>query len=250
MLKKLIEHNSGYYSAISNLECRDWGRMLYNPEIPLHIDSNHAEGIQAKLRTLPRVLAEVEEFYRRHGLTPRVRINQFDRPKGIETALAQRGYIIHPASYRIMLWDNIPLQPTVRPGLTVERVGLHNRAEAVHIISGERSWGKPETIVAIFGREFANPGVVYYLVRNHGTPAATGLIFYIGEYAKIENVRTLREHRGLGCATALIQHIQGEFTAWGGKGLYLLAGDAVMGLYHKQGFESLGEVQEVNAFLP
>lgn len=250
MLKRLVEHNSGYYALISNFEKRGWGRMLYNPQVPQHIDSNHAEGLLTSLRALPGVVAEVEEFYRGHGLTPRIRINQFDRPQGMESFLAQRGYVIRPASYRIMLWDNIPFEPMLRPGITVEKVGTHNRPEALHIVSGERSWGSPEVIAAVFAREFASANIDYYLVRRGGLPATTGFLYYQGGLAKIENVRTLPQHRGQGCAAALVRHVQGEFTGRGGEGLYLLAGDAVMGLYQKQGFVDLGRIQESNAFVP
>lgn len=249
MLKRLVEHNSNYYALISNLEEREWGRMLYNPEVPRHIDSNHAEGIHISLRALSGVVDEVEEFYRQHKLSPRIRINQFDRPQGIDSALAQRGYIIRPASYRIMLWDNIPFEPVLRPGITVEKVGTHNRSDALHILSGERSWGSPEVICALFAREFASANVDYYLVRRDGLPAATGFLYYQGTLAKIENVRTLPQHRGHGCAAALVRHIQGKFTSRGGEGLYLLAGDAVMGLYQKQGFVDIGTIQEMNAVL-
>lgn len=250
MLKRLVEHNSGYYALISNVEKREWGRMLYNPEVPQHIDSNHAEGILTSLRALPGVVDEVEEFYRQYGLLPRFRINQFDRPQGMDSLLAQRGYVLRPASYRIMLWDNIPFEPVLRPGITVEKVGAHNRPEALHIVSGERSWGSPETINAVFAREFASTNVDYYLVRRDGLPAATGFLYYQGTLAKIENVRTLPQHRGHGCAAALVRHIQGAFTSRGGEGLYLLAGDAVMGLYQKQAFVDIGTVQEMIAFLP
>jgi len=250
LLKRLVEHNSGYYAVISNLKNREWGRLLYNPDNPLHIDSNHAEGINTTLRSLPGVLDEIEEFYTQLGLTPHIRINQFDRPEQVESLLAERGYTLRPATYRMMLWDNIPVEPVMRPGITVEKVGSHNRAEALHIVSGERSWGAPDVITAVFGREFAHPGIDYYLVRKDGMPAATGFLYYQGGLAKIENVRTLPQARGQGCAAALIRHIQSEYTSKGGQGLYLLAGDAVMGLYLKHGFVDMGEINELNAFLP
>lgn len=249
MLKTLLEHNAGYYAIISNLKQRPWGRIFYNPDNAEHIDSNHAEGFNTPPGKITHILDEVEEFYRQHGLLSQVRVNQFD-PPGIEAELLRRGYTVRPASYRIMLWDNIPSQPVMRPGITVERVGAHNRAEALHILSGEKSWGSPEILAHVFKREFDHTDVQYYLARKGGVPAAVGFLFYQGALARVENIRTAPTHRGNGCAAALIRHMQSEFTARGGRGLYLLAGDAVMGLYHKCGFVDMGEIQEINAFLP
>lgn len=249
MLKRLVEHNSGYYSVISKLETRSWGRLYYNPENPDHHDSNHAEGINTTLRNLPQVINEIEEFYISRDLTPRIRVNQFDQPSEVEPVLLERGYTVRPASYRIMLWNNILAQPIMRPGITVEKVGVHNRAEALHILIGERSWGTPSMLTALFAKEFAHSDVNYYLVRKDGTPAATGFLYYHDGLAKIENVRTIPAFRGQGCAAALVRHIQSEYTSRGGQGLYLLAGDAVMGLYLKQGFDDLGTIQELNAHL-
>ena len=250
MLKTLIEHNAGYYSIISNLEKRPWGRMFYNPQNPEHLDSNHAEGLNTTPGNLSMVLDELEAFYRLHDLLPTIRVNQFDSPKNIEAELIRRGYTVRPASYRKMLWDNIPSIPVMRPGLTVERVEAHNRAEALHILSGEKSWGTPEILAKVFAREFDHPEVQYYLVRKDAMPAAIGFLFYQGVLARVENIRTLPSYRGQGCAAALIKHMQSEFTFRGGRGLYLLAGDAVMGLYEKCGFADMGEVEEINAFLP
>lgn len=250
MLKRLVEHNSRYFAVISNLKTRPWGRIYYNPEVPEHYDSNHAEGINTTMRNLNQVLDEVEEFYSSKGLVPRIRLNQFDRPGDIESVLHKRGYTLRPASYKIMLWNNIPAGPLVRPGITVEKVGLHNKAEALCILSGELSWGTPEILAALYAREFAHADVSYYLARRDGVPAATGFLFFQDGLAKIENVRTLPDHRNQGCAAALIRHIQSEYTSRGGQGLYLLAGDAVMGLYQKQGFDDMGEIQELNAHLP
>jgi len=250
MLESLLEHNTGYFSIISNLEQRPWGKIFYNLDIPQHQDSNHVQCLRTNRRDLPKVLDEVEEFYRERGLVPRVKLNQFDQPQGIEEALLQRGYTVRPASYRILLWDCISTQPVMRPGITVEEVGAHNRAETLRILSGERSWGTPEMLKVIFAREFAHPDVQYYMVRKDEEPAAIGYLFYQGSRARVENVRTLPQFRGQGCAAALIKHIQAQYTSRGGEGLYLLAGDAVMGLYQKQGFKVLGEIEELNAFLP
>jgi len=250
MLKRLVEHNAGYYAIISNLEQRPWGRMFYNLDNPGHIDSNHAEGLNTTPGKLPLVLDEVEEFYTSHGLVPRIRINQLDLPTDIEPTLLNRGYIVRPASYRIMLWDNIPSEPLMRPGITVEKVEAHNRAESLRILSGEKSWGTPEILATTFAREFTHPEVDYYLVRYDEVPAATGFLFNQGDLARVENVRTLPKFRGLGCAAALIRHMQSKYTSGGGRGLYLLAGDAVRGLYQKHGFVEIGEIQELNAFLP
>ena len=249
MLKKLLEHNAGYFAIISNMETRPWGVLFANSENPLHYDSNHAELSKATSRELPQVVGEIEKFYKAMNIVPRIYVNQFSSPPDIRAFLAMAGYNLFVDPYRVMLWDNISETPPMRPGITVEKVGVHNRAEALRILVGETPWGTPEIITKVFEREFDHPEVQYYLVRKDGTPAATGFLFYQGDMARVENFRTLPEFRKQGCATALIHHMQQEFALRGGRGLYLLASDVVAeSLYRKCGFKDMGLVEHVATY--
>ncbi|HBI57109.1 MAG TPA: hypothetical protein DG577_10025 [Firmicutes bacterium] len=250
MLKTLAEHNSKYYAAISNVEVRPWGRMYYNTQAPDHIDSNHAEGLSPAARNLDKILEGIEAFYAGHGLAPRLRYNQLGFSTELEAKLLERGYNIRPASYKMMLWNNIPQDGGISPGITVEKVGCHNQVEALRIILGERSWGLPETLAAIFAQEMSHPHIQYFLVRKDQMPAATGFLFSQGGLSRIDNVRTLPNYRKQGCASALVKHIQSVYTGSGGRGLYLLAGDFISGLYAKLGFTDLGRIDEFNAWRP
>ncbi len=250
MLKPLVDHNSQYYAAISNVEARPWGRMFHNNQVPNHIDSNHADGVSPETRNLDKVLDEIEEFYWGKGLTPSLRYNQFNTSPEFEKKLLERKYKIRPASYKMMLWDNIPEHYGVSPGITVEKVGSHNQVEALHIILGERSWGLPETLTGVFAREMAHPNIQYFLVRKDQVPAATGLLFLQGGLGRIDNVRTLPNYRTQGCASALVKHIQSVYTGNQGTGLYLLAGEILCGLYARLGFTDLGLVDEFTAYRP
>lgn len=250
MLKTLVEHNSKYYAAISALEIRPWGRMYYNTEAPDHIDANHAEGLNSAVRNFDKVLEEIEAFYQGLGLIPRLRFNQFNYSVALQERLKQRGYVIRPSHYKVMLWNNIPLPPEISPGITVENVGPHNEVEALRIFMGERSWGSPETMAEVYARERAHPHILHFLVRRNQVPAAAGLLFFDGGLGKVDNVRTLPNYREQGCAAAIIKHIQAEITGRGGRGLYLMAGEIISGLYAKLGFMDLGRIQEYNVSRP
>jgi ribosomal protein S18 acetylase RimI-like enzyme len=119
-----------------------------------------------------------------------------------------------------MLWEKVPGSLPLRPGITVEKVENHNRAEALAIISGERAWGTTEALGQVFAQEYEHPDVVYWLARKDGTPAAAGFMFRQGSIGRIDSFRTLPQFRRQGLATALIQHIQQEFLRQGGTSLY------------------------------
>lgn len=249
MLQRLLEHNAGYFSIISNMETRPWGLLFANADNPGHHDSNHAEIISSTVRQLPQVVEEIEAFYRQQNVAPRIYINQFSCPPEIKGHLAMAGYNLKADPYLVMLWDNISAPPPLRPGITIEKVENHNKAEALRILAGEEAWGGPDIIGPVFEREFSHPHVQYYLVRKGGTPAATGFLFYQGALARVENIRTLPEFRGQGCATALIRHMQAQFTQQGGQGLYLLVSDPVAeAIYRKCGFRDIGQVEHVAAY--
>lgn len=249
MLKRLLEHNAGYFGIISNREDRAWGTLFWNPDNPEHHDSNHAQDINVTAGKVADTIAEIEDFYRSRGLIPRIYCDQFTKPPGLVEYLAEQGYQIQEDIFTVMLWDSLPVEPPLRPGITVEKVEEHNRAEAQIIVTGEQAWGTPEMIETVFAREFANPDVQYYLVRVNGTPAATGYLFYQGSLARVENFRTLSEFRRQGCAIALMQHMQQEFTRRGGEGLYLLVdNDIARKLYLQSGFQDIGEVRNIVAW--
>lgn len=249
MLPQLLEHNSGYFAIISDMETRPWGLLFVNRDNAGHHDSNHAEIINTTVRQLPQVTEEIETFYRQRQLVPRIYINQFSCPPEIRGHLAMAGYNIKADPFLVMMWSNVSGPLIVRPGVTIEKVEAHNKAEALCILAGEKAWGGPEIIGQTFEREFAHPHVQYYLVRKGGTPAATGFLFYQGDLARVENIRTLPKYRGQGCATALIRHMQSQFIAQGGRGLYLLVSDPVAEtIYRKCGFRDMGQVEQVAAY--
>lgn len=147
-----------------------------------------------------------------------------------------------------MLWEKVPGSLPLRPGITVEKVESHNRAEALAIISGERAWGTTEALGQVFAQEYEHPDVVYWLARKDGTPAAAGFMFRQGSMGRIDSFRTLPQFRRQGLATALIQHIQQEFLRQGGTSLYLQTADPLaVKMYHACGFRSLGTVERIIA---
>ena len=171
-----------------------------------------------------------------------------DKEALLET-LREKGYRLESLPFPVQLWSGRRAVGTPADGIEIEAVTEANFEECMQVESIAEFGGRKIREKA-FAMEFAHPDFVHYLLRVKGEPASSLCLFRAGQYVRVENVATLPAYRGQGLIGHLLHHVQQEFVRMGGEQLWVCPiNDRVERVYSRYGFETVGQLPFVHAFL-
>jgi GNAT superfamily N-acetyltransferase len=192
--------------------------------------------------TLPlgRKFAHCESVFAQHGLPILFRMTPFDRPPGLEDALAARGYVAFDETLvQARVLETAPEVPECGPGIAFSAPDAQAFVDAV---AGLRQ-STPQQRDAHLERLAHSPlGKRFVVVRDGERVVCTAQVAVEGELAGIYDVVTAEDARGRGHATQACAWLLSWAWQHGAHAAYLqVSADnaPAIAIYRKLGFATL-----------
>jgi GNAT superfamily N-acetyltransferase len=192
--------------------------------------------------TLPldRKIAHCESVFSQHGLPILFRMTPFDRPAGLEDALAARGYVAFEETLvQARALEAAPEVPDCDPGVALSAPDAQAFVDAVT----DLRHSTPQQRDAHFERIAHSPlGKRFVVVRDGERVVCTAQVAVEGELAGIYDVVTAEDARGRGHATLACAWLMSWAWQHGAHAAYLqVSADnaPALAIYRKLGFATL-----------
>lgn len=248
-LEDIFALDFAYRSTYTKKIERDWGTLFFNENQPTYYDANHAHISESSPKP-ERVVHEVMAFYEEKSIVPRFFIYNVEKQQGLLKVLEARGFRDEELISPVQIWNAQSNIKENKSSVTVEVVTDENYEEALAIEASIKEFGGKETVEKFFYEQFHHPMFTHYLLRENGIACATACLYADGNQARIESVATAEEFRGKGLVGEIIRFIQKETLARGINKLWIFPiNERVEKIYEKYGFQSVGQVKMVHAFL-
>ena len=220
-----------------------WGVAVFNMSLPRVWELNLLRVEQTEGATAEALTEEAERVQGEAGLVHR-RVSVVDEAAGagLEADFREAGW--RPSRFLAMVHRHPPTRTADVPGVVeVDRATLEPlRARTI----GEEPWGNdPETVRQLLEASALTAQAVevrHFAVVVDGTSASAADLYSDGKTAQIEDVTTLPEYRGRGCASAVVLRALAEAERAGHDFVFLVADDEdwPKELYARLGFEGVG----------
>ena len=178
---------------------------------------NYATGISSRPADLNGLLDEIEGFYARLNLPPRIAITPLSRPIDLRSRLLKRGYAESSTS-DVMIVESLAARRRPRTGVKVRPL-RRGQVEAFSTIFNT-AFKIRASLRGAFARFWrsavfeSDPRLRIYLATLEDKPAGIGMIFFGEKAAGLYSVATQPGRRGRGVATDLVsQAVQDAFNS-------------------------------------
>ncbi|MEY2535683.1 MAG: hypothetical protein QOF29_3593 [bacterium] len=203
----------------------------------LHVDIDADSDVDAE-----QLVAAADEVYAGF-LHRRVFMERFEAGKRLAAAMRARRWLVERDVYMAL---RRPRDRGPAPGLARE-VDQATLSVVEAATTREEPYGRDEDVVRqiVAQREAlaaASPGTRFFVGALNGVDAALTTLYTDGTVAQVEDVGTLREHRGRGLARATVSMAIDAALDMGHKLVFIVADDAdwPKELYGRLGFDPIG----------
>ena len=233
LVQDIIQAEIVFPCRFANMEERDYGLLYHTAEIPDSHDGNHARILHP--RDTAAAIADVQDFYRRKGLEPRVyHLSQQGGGDGLRLALlgadfqvadqANQFYVHHRAS-RITPSTELIIRRVQSP--------LPELLAMIEHSDGRRAMN-------VVHRSLACSSFHLLVGFLNGEPVTMGAVERVGPVARVDSVLTHKAHRGKGYARSLIHELVRYHSRVLGGTLCLYTDNPTAArIYEEAGFEKL-----------
>lgn len=254
LLRRVLDHDAAYWSAISDSAPRPGYMLFHNVELAPRIDPNHAGMFRAPADTSAVIVAEIVAFYRSLGVTPAAFLDAFTEPVDLRDHLLDRGFIEWDGALGdLMLF----VGPDIAPASDAAVEVVQNTAQRLEwaAIVEEGALADAQTMDVLqrrYLREIGDARVRAYLVRVDGQAVSRCILFSAGGLGRVEAVRTHAAYRGRGLASAAIRRAVMDSIVLGNDFTYIYAepGAGPQRIYHRLGFRTICERATEGYILP
>lgn len=184
----------------------------------------------------PASIASIEAVYAQHGLKTQFRVADVKGLADLQRRLRQRGYT--PQQPTLTMVGNTGQWPTAVAGLKAELSTTPTEAWRSVYLSDDFDPVDGANRVRALSRSQC---VVYASLADARGAIAAGTASFSQGWASLHGLRTLKQKRGRGCASALIAALGQEALARGLERCFLQVedgNDAAIRLYRSLGFQT------------
>lgn len=254
LLRRILDHDADYWSAVSVIASRPGYILFHNAELAPRIDPNHAGAFRAPAGTATAIVAEIVAFYRSLGVTAAAFLDACTSPVDLRECLLAAGFVAWDGALSdLMLFvgpDSAPVSDAA-----VEVVQSHAQRLEWAAIVEEQALADAQAVAVLerrYLREIGDPRVIAYLVRAAGQAASRCILFSAGGLGRVEAVRTRAAYRGRGLASAAIRRAVMDSIGLGNEFTYIYAepGAGPQRIYHRLGFRTICERATEGYILP
>ena len=254
LLRRILDHDAEYWSAISARVARPGYLLFHNTDLAPRIDPNHAGMFRAPEGSGAAIATEIVAFYRNLGVTPAAFLDACTTPTDLRDHLPAAGFVDWDGALSdLMLFvgpDDAPASDA-----TVEFV--QNDAQRLEwaAIVEEQAADDMQAMALLrrrYLREISDPRVRAYLVRSDGQAVSRCILFSDGGIGRVEAVRTRAAYRGRGLASAAIRRAVMDSVECGNPLTYIYAepGAGPQRIYHRLGFRTICQRATEGYILP
>ena len=235
LVEDIIQGETVFPRRFAHVEERDYGLLYYTPEIPNSSDGNHARIL--RLGDAVAVIADVQDFYRRRNLTPRVRVYDLSLRGDIDrlrSALLAAGFQFADHANQFYVHHQ-PSRITPNAELTVRRVQspLPKLLAMVEASDSERA-------MKVVRRSLACPDYHLLVGFLSGQPVTMAAVERAGSVTRVDDVLTHKPCRGKGYSRTLIHELlQYHSQVLGGVLCLYTDNPTAARIYEEAGFEKL-----------
>ena len=234
LVQDIIQGEIVFPRSFADVEERDYGLLYHTAEIPDSHDGNHACILHP--RDTAAAIADVQDFYRRRGLAPRVyHLSQQGDGGGLRLALLAAGFRFGEQAIEFYVHHR-PSCITPNAELTIQRV----RSPLPELLAMiEQSDNR--RAMNVVHRSLACPDFHLLVGFLNGQPVTMAAVERAGPVARVESVLTHKPYRGKGYARAMIHELVRYHSRVLGGTLCLYTDNPTAArIYEEAGFEKLG----------
>jgi len=243
LLRRILDHDADYWSAISFIESRPGYSLFHNTELAPRIDPNHAGAFRASVRDGATIVAEIVAFYRSLGVTPAAFLDACTAPVDLRDHLLAAGFVEWDGALAdLMLFVGPDSAPMSDVAVEVVQSNAQRLEWASIVEEGALADAQAMTVLQRrYLREISDPRVRAYLARVAGQAVSRCILFSAGGLGRVEAVRTHAAYRGRGLASAVIRRAVMDSIALGNGFTYIYAepGAGPQRIYHGLGFRTI-----------
>lgn len=238
LAEQIIEAEIDFPRDFTNVVERPYGLLFYNEEIPESYDSNHARILRDD--ALDAAVADVRDFYRSRGLTPRVyHLSRLGAGRRLREAVETAGFVVAGADSR---WFVRRLPSTIAP---LAAVAVRRLSEVPPDLAAMVRRSAGERAMKVLQRRVASQAYHLLCAFADGRPVAVASLQSMGGVARVDDVLTDSSLRGKGYARAVIHHLVGYHAKVMQNTLYLYAENpTAIRIYGEAGFVEIDEQLE------
>ena len=227
------------FDSIACREDRPWGWLYHDLENTDSWDSNHA-CVTDLTADMDGITAQIEAFYNDLGIVPRVYSAYLPNDEQIVVpALLERGFRFKRDSVRRMMVFTGQPQP-LRADLTYKR--LHRVDDGVRniVLSDEDGLVFGSWSLSVLEKSVRLDTFCLLAAYYEGRAVAMASMELLDGFSRVDNVETLKDCRGRGFGTAVMNFLINEHTKLSANTLYLYAvNDTAQRMYRRCGFEQI-----------
>lgn len=191
---------------------------------------------------VPELVAEGEEFYRRHGAPPRFLVSTASAPSSLAPYLLFHHYVADAVTFVAHATTEGVVENTSDNGWGAQAAERPTDAWFDCYWAVESTRGRGADDAGVCRQFLLSPPLpcVYVALAERGQVVAVGQIVVEGGWAGVQCMATLPAHRQRGGASAVLHRLGLEASAVGARRMYLavMAGNtAARRLYERSGFE-------------
>ena len=234
LVQDIIQGEIVFPRRFAHVEERDYGLLYHTTEIPDSHDGNHACILRP--RDAAAVVADVQGFYRRRGLVPRVyHFPQQGDADGLRVALLAAGFQFGEYANQFYVHHR-PSCIAPNAELTIQRVQTP-LPELLAMIEESNN----RRAMNVVRRSLACPDYHLLVGFLNGLPVTMAAVERAGPVCRVDDVLTHRPCRGKGHARALVDELVRYHSRVLGGALCLYTGNPTAArIYEEAGFEKIG----------
>jgi ribosomal protein S18 acetylase RimI-like enzyme len=210
------------------------GTAVFDDAVPRRLDSNF---LRVEREAEPEVvLAEAERLGRRM-----IHVEQVELGERLAPFFADRSWTVRR---NLLMAQQRPSERSADLSLVHEVEEQALRPARYRVVTGQ-PWGTPEIMEQLFAAKQLIARRVqarFFAIEVEGEVVSYTDLYQDGEDAQVEDVGTVREHRGRGYATAVVLAAIAEARKAGATFVFLVCDqdDWPQELYRRLGFDDLG----------
>ena len=242
-LARILEHDTAYWSCLTELEARAGWILFHNPRFAPRIDPNHAGAFRAPTQDGAAIVRAIIDFYRARGVTPAAFVDVLAAPADLIPCLLQAGFCAWDgANADLMLYvgpDTANAAPD--PSAIVRTPEAMDEWAAIMDEEAARDEGQRALLHSLYRTQISDPRMTAYLIRVDGVAVCRCELFSCAGLGRVEAVRTQVAFRRRGLAAAVIRAAVADSLARGNQLTYIYAepGAEPQRLYQRLGFRTV-----------
>lgn len=236
-LQKVIDFEINLPTKFTDVVEKSYGKLFFNINNPSSHDSNHAVITDLNCN-LDEVISDIESFYRRQGLTPRIYPAFLQGEEAILKPFLEKHGFIYNQYHNVYLFLNGESELIPNNDLKIKRLFEINDG----IIEIIRSEDKGDWVVNVLKRNIQAKNFHFLAGSVNGKEVAMASLNLTDDLSRLDDVITHKNYRGKGYCSALIHYLVNYQRHLSGNILYLYSAEPkAIKIYRKAGFVDFDE---------